>query len=110
MNRLRDLREDMDMSQSDLGKKVGLSAMAISRYEREEAQLTAELIIELSSIFKCTADYLLGLSAQRHPAVSNPDTELLHAYHSAPAPIRAAVDGLLEPYKDVKNKDAIEAS
>ena len=111
MNRLRELREDSDMTQTDVAKAVGVSMMTISHYEREERALTPEMIQRFCRLFGCTADYLLGFSRQRTAAVSESDTELLAAYAAAPAPIRTAVDGLLDPYKATKNQGAgIEAS
>lgn len=99
MNRLKDLREDRDLQQADIGKAIGTTAMSISRYEREESALTAELIHKFCDFYGVTADYLLGRSNQPKPAVSKSDTELLDAYGAAPPAIRQAVDGLLEPYR-----------
>ena len=59
-----------------------------------------DLIGQLCGIFDVTADYLLGLSAWRAPVVSNSDTEILAAYHAAPADIRAIIDTALAPYKE----------
>ena len=99
MNRLRELREDRDLKQTDIAQMMSLTPMAVSRYEREENALTAELIAKFCKLFDVTADYLLGFSRQPRPTVSESDTEILHAYHAAPAEIRAIIDTALAPYK-----------
>lgn len=99
MNRLKELREDRDLKQAEIAKKLSLSAMAVSRYEREENALTPDLIAKFCKLYGVTADYLLGLSNQPHLTVSDLDTELIRAYHAAPEEIRAIIDTALAPYK-----------
>ena len=99
MNRLRDLREDRDLTLADVGAAIGMSAMAISYYERGIRALTDELIPKFCSYYAVTADYLLGISAQPQATVSEMDTALLAAYHVAPEEIKGIVDHALAPYK-----------
>lgn len=70
MNRLRDLREDADMTQIQVGKILGLSSTAIGYYEAEKRQLTPDLISKFCSLYHVTADYLLGLSDVRTPVAA----------------------------------------
>ena len=109
MNRLRELREDNDMTQEMLGQRVGMSAMAISYYEREVRDMKPADICKFCDIFHVTADYFLGRSSNPHATVSDSDTAFLRAYHAAPLEIRKIVDAALEPYKE-KNQDAASAS
>lgn len=110
MNRLKDLRVDNDMSQEALGQRVGMSAMAISYYEREKRGMTPADVCAFCDLFGVTADYLLGRSAQPHAMVSESDTELLAAYHRAPEEIRAIIDTALAPYREAKNEETAAAS
>lgn len=100
MNRLRDLREDRDLTQAELGEAIGVSMMAISYYEREVRALTPDLINKFCDFYGVTADYLLGRSNRSQPVVSESDTAVLAAYHAAPLEIRKIVDAALEPYKE----------
>lgn len=70
MNRLRDLREDADMTQIEVGKILGLSPAAIGHYESGRRQLTAELIVKFCALYRVSADYLLGISDIRAPAAA----------------------------------------
>lgn len=61
MNRLRELRENVNMTQIDVGQALGLSAAAIGRYESEKRNLTPKLIARFCEFYHVSADYLLGL-------------------------------------------------
>lgn len=57
--RLRELREAAGLSQEALGKKIGMSSMAISHIETGKRQVSSDMVKRLSDFFGCTADYLL---------------------------------------------------
>lgn len=61
MNRIRQLREQNNMTQKELGKLLNLQDAVISKYEHESIPLTDILIRNICSIFKVSADYLLNL-------------------------------------------------
>ena len=58
---MRAKREDMDIRQEDLGKKIGLTQRKISRLERGDTQPTIEEIKKICIFFNLSADYMLGL-------------------------------------------------
>lgn len=60
MNRIKSLREEQGMTQSELGKLLNVKDAAISKYESEKVPLTAETILKLSEIFSVSTDYILG--------------------------------------------------
>ena len=62
MNRLKELRIQKGLNQSELGNLLGVQAAAISKYETNAVSLAEETIFRLCSIFNITSDYLLGLS------------------------------------------------
>lgn len=102
MNRIRDLRKELDMSQEDLALRLLVKRQAISKYELGQLDLDTETIRRLCDIFHVTADYLLGFSDFPAPAVSQEDAALIAAYHAAPEQIRTIVDTALEPYQKKK--------
>ncbi len=59
-NRIRDLREDMDMRQSDLARETGIDQRTISNYETGKTSPDAESLIILADFFNVTIDYLVG--------------------------------------------------
>lgn len=60
--RLKELREEKGLSQSQLSKETGLSQAGISLWEDGLRVPNAQVIILLAQYFKVTSDYLLGLS------------------------------------------------
>jgi len=109
MNRLRELREDNDQRLDQVAAFFDVHPTTISKYELGQRALTADWVIKFCRYYDVTADYLLGLSSLPHAAVSNSDTELLHAYPSASLEIRRVVDAALAPYKE-ERQDATAAS
>ncbi|MCH5296886.1 MAG: helix-turn-helix transcriptional regulator [Ruminococcus sp.] len=65
--RLKELRTDNDMSQTELADKLNLKASAISKYEKGITQPAIETLKKLAEIFCVTVDYLIGLSDIRNP-------------------------------------------
>ena len=61
-NIIRNLREDHDLSQSQLAEILGTSQTVYSRYERDERSLPITTLKILCEYYKISADYILGLS------------------------------------------------
>jgi len=58
--RLRDLREDNDMTQTQIAKILGMSQTGYSKYETGENDIPTAILIKLSRFYKTSIDYLLG--------------------------------------------------
>ena len=65
--RIRDLREDTDMNQTEFAKLLGMSQTGYSKYERGENYIPSEVLIKLAGIHKTSVDYLLGLTDNPKP-------------------------------------------
>lgn len=98
MNRLRELREDRDLTLAEVGAAIGATPTTVARYEAEKRALTAELIHKFCDLFGVTSDYLLGRSTRPVP-VSKLDMAMLEAYRMASPEARATVDFVLDKYK-----------
>lgn len=59
---IRNLREDNDLSQSDLAKVLGTTQQVYSRYENGVNEIPVRHIITLCRFYKVSADYILGLN------------------------------------------------
>ena len=59
-NRIKELREDKNLSQQQLANKTGLSSSSIARWELGQSEPTATAISVLCDFFGVTSDYLLG--------------------------------------------------
>lgn len=62
MSRMKQLREEKDITQEELAFVLDISQQRISKIERNKALLSDELIIRCARYFGVTADYFLGIS------------------------------------------------
>ena len=58
--RIRDLREDKDMTQKQMGEVLSCSQRVYSNYERGELDIPTEILIKLANFHKVSVDYILG--------------------------------------------------
>lgn len=68
-NRLRDLREDSDMTQQQVAEKIGITQRKYSYIETGIQQLTADVLVPLAQLYNVSIDYILFQTdcAQRYP-------------------------------------------
>lgn len=67
-NRIRDLREDRDLSQSKIAAILGVHQTTYSDYELGNLSITADVLIKLSKFYNTSTDYILGLTDNPKPA------------------------------------------
>ncbi len=58
--RIRDLREDRDMTQKRMGEILSCSQRVYSNYERGELDIPTEVLIKLANYYDVSVDYILG--------------------------------------------------
>ena len=66
-SRIRDLREDKDINQTEMAKQLGMSQTGYSKYETGENDIPTNILIQLAQIHDTSIDYLLGLTNIREP-------------------------------------------
>lgn len=67
MNRLRDLREDADLTQTQVAQFLGMSQTGYSKYETGENDIPTRVLIELAKFYHTSIDYILCVSDRRNP-------------------------------------------
>lgn len=65
--RLRDLREDCDMSQKELAKLLDMSQTGYSKYETGENDIPTRILLQLAEFYDTSVDYLLGKTDEKRP-------------------------------------------
>lgn len=60
--RLRDLREDHDLTQSQVAEFLGMKQPQYNRYERGLRDVPTDVLIRLAQYYKTSVDYILGLT------------------------------------------------
>ena len=66
-SRIRDLREDNDLSQAEIAELLHCSQQAYSNYELGQRDIPTETLIQLAEIHKTSIDYLLGRTDEETP-------------------------------------------
>ena len=74
--RLKDLREDHDLKQSDVAKILNISQVSYGRYELGISEPTIESLIKLADFYNVSLDYLLGLSEDKKVKNSDENYDL----------------------------------
>lgn len=63
--RLRDLREDSELTQIQVAKELGMSQTGYSKYETGENDIPTVVLIKLARLYDTSVDYLLGETDQK---------------------------------------------
>ncbi|MGI6115418.1 MULTISPECIES: helix-turn-helix transcriptional regulator [unclassified Clostridium] len=60
--RIRELREDRDLTQKQVAQMLGMSQTGYSKYETGENDVPTQVLLKLADFYDTTVDYLLGRS------------------------------------------------
>ena len=64
--RIRDLREDNDLTQRQIAEILGMSQTGYSKYETGENDIPTHILIKLADFYHTTTDYILGRTDKRN--------------------------------------------
>ena len=65
--RIRDLREDADITQKEIAAYLHIRQNTYSQYENGQRQLPINVLIALAKYYKTSVDYILGLTDEKKP-------------------------------------------
>ena len=65
--RMRDLREDADLTQKQMGQILRCSQQVYANYELGQRDIPTGVLIDLARFYKTSIDYILGLTDERIP-------------------------------------------
>ena len=65
--KIRDLREDKDLTQTQIAKILNCSQRIYSNYERGEVDIPTQVLIKLAEFHRTSVDFLLGLTDEKRP-------------------------------------------
>lgn len=63
--RIRNLREDRDLNQTQVASMLGMSQTGYSKYETGENDIPTVILIKLARFYNTSIDYLLGETNQK---------------------------------------------
>ena len=65
--RIKDLREDADLTQQELADYLHIKQNTYSQYENGHRQIPLEILIALAKYYQTSTDYILGLTDNKTP-------------------------------------------
>jgi len=65
--RIRDLREDKDLTQKEIGNILNMSQTGYNQYEIGRNDIPTKVLIQLANFYNTSTDYLLGLTNETKP-------------------------------------------
>lgn len=65
--RIRDLREDHDLTQKEIAEYLHIRQNTYSQYENGQRQIPIDALIALARYYNTSTDYILGLTEVRKP-------------------------------------------
>ena len=65
--RIRDMREDRDLTQQKVAEYLQCDQSLYSKYERGEREVPLHIIVKLALFYDTSVDYLLGLTNESRP-------------------------------------------
>ena len=102
--RLTQVRKKQKLSQSDIGKKIGINGDAYGRYERGEVRPTIEMAVKVAQALEISLDYLTGATdLELDKATLNRVQEVTKLTEKDKDYIFVTLDALI---RDFKNKHA----
>lgn len=69
--RLKDLREDNDITQQKIAERLNIRQNTYSQYENGQRQLPVDILIKLAEIYDTSTDYILGITDVRQAYKKN---------------------------------------
>lgn len=63
---LKELREDLNYTQSDISSLLNISRSTVSAYETNTAEPTLSNLVKLADLYNCSLDYLTGRTKERY--------------------------------------------
>ncbi|MBQ8077560.1 MAG: helix-turn-helix transcriptional regulator [Eubacterium sp.] len=64
--RIRDLREDNDLTQTEVAKYLTMKQPQYHRYEKGVRDIPSDVLISLAKLYNVSTDYILGLTDNPH--------------------------------------------
>ena len=67
MNRMREIREDLGLNQTEVAKKIGITQRNYSYIETGRTMLTEDILVKLADLYNTSTDYILYRTDERKP-------------------------------------------
>lgn len=106
-HRIRDLREDNDMTQQEVADKLFIQREVYRRYETGTREIPFSLIIELAKLYEVSIDYIAGITNDKGGMHKNSEeeAEILRLYNSLDDKRKGKAELFLEQLAKQQSKE-----
>lgn len=102
--RLRDLREDKDLSQTEIANVINTSQSYYAQYENGKRAIPFDRIVELANYYNVSLDYIAGRTNDKkgltRSELSDDETALIKNYRDLTEQQQGMILGRIETYKE----------
>lgn len=91
--RIRDLREDSDKTQSEIAEYLGTTAQYYGKYEKGERELPFSRAVQLADYYDVSLDYIAG--RKRYRTLNEDEENLINAWNRLSERSRGKIEYLL---------------
>ena len=109
-HRIKDLKEDNDLKQSDVAKIINMSEKQYARYERGETDIPLQLAIKLCDYYNVSLDYLSGRSKDKkglcRSELSDTETNLIKLFRDLSEQQQGIILGRIEAMTEENEETA----
>lgn len=107
--RLRELRKQNNLSQSEVAEKLGISASAYGFYEQGKTIPNAESLNVLADLYDVSTDYLLGRAIFPNSENEDPEIKILARKAKSLTPEQLkAVQAVIDSYERDKKRNEMD--
>ncbi len=107
--RIRDLREDKDMKQTEIAKLLNVGLSTYQRYERGELRIYLDTSIELANFYNVSLDYIAGRTNDKRgltkSELSEDETQMIKIYRSLSENGKGKIMERLEIVEEQENEE-----
>lgn len=109
--RIKNQRESLGMTQSELGEKIGVTGVAIMRYEKGLRSPKIDIIQRIAEALEITPDYLVGFTREPHTRMANQaDIDKMYGDPLFPMELAESEKEMLDKYRmlTVEGRNAVD--
>lgn len=107
--RLKDLREDKDLNQSEIAEVIATSQSYYAQYENGKRQIPFDRVIVLAKFYGVSIDYIAGLTNDKRgltrSELADEETELIKKYRSLSERQKGRID---QVFKEIEKEQEQE--
>lgn len=106
--RIKELRIEKGLTQTELGEKVNISNKTISKYEKGSVEPSMTMLAEFAEIFGVSTDYILGISSDRNSDTKKYDVDKTISKIGIPVGARVPIVGVIRAGLPIFAEENIE--